>query len=196
MPGPSPRQALSWLVEVEDHPERAHLLGDGRALVAAAVADGVVRAGDEDAFGLALLTLWERGFIRLGYPTLDVDQGPDVFRGAPAYHLQQTLGAETTPEGRGWMRGPGPSHVISIHDSTIGQLALGDINNTATLVAFVQQLELAIENADAPREAKNEARRWLERFGAATRAGGDVAKTTAVDLLARVISHALGIPPA
>jgi hypothetical protein len=188
----NPRRLLTWVAMLEDE-NRTDALQGGAALIAAAREDAVISPGQEDELALAVLALYERGLVRLDYPLLDVDQGVEVFAGNPSFHLTQARAIEASAEGRSTLAPDRPAQVLNISDSTIGQLAMRDIHNTATLAVFVQSLELAIDRADAPAQAKAEARSWLKRFRLAARAGGEVAKSTGVELLAKVITEALGI---
>lgn len=193
---PNERATIRWLIQIEDDRDRAQLLNRGFSLIQAATQDKLIEVGEEDGLGLAILKLHERGLLHIDYALLESDQGPTVFRGHPSYHLQQVTAIHTLPGGRDWVREPvTPTTTFNIQGSQIGQLAGRDVNNTVTLVQFIEQLERAVDTADAAESVKDEARGLLGALKRAARAGAKVTRETGVELLAKILSDQLKLPP-
>ena len=191
----SPRTILKWLIAAEDHPDQSVALHAGQPLIDAAIAEELIASGEEDQLGLAILALHDRGLIELDYPPLEVDQGDQMFRGQPAYHLSQIKNLETTPQARELLASAAVVPQIAIGDLTIQQLALGDIQNNITLSVLIDLIDRAVQDIDAPTKAKADAAGWLKQFRASARAGGELAQATGTEVLAKVIAKVLGIPP-
>ncbi len=79
---------------------------------------------------------------------------------------------------------------MNIVNSTVGQIALGDIRNIDVFV-ILKAAEQALEQLEAPDDAKSEARTALRRM---RDAGASVISTTAGEVLAAAVRHALGLP--
>lgn len=79
---------------------------------------------------------------------------------------------------------------VNIVNSIVGQIALGDIRNIDVFV-ILDAAERALEQLDAPGDAKSEARTALRRM---RDAGASVISTTAGEVLAAAVRHALGLP--
>jgi hypothetical protein len=190
----SPATVLKWLIAAEDHPDQSSPRA-GQPLIDAALADELIAGGEEDQFALTILALYHRGLIELDYPLLEADQGDQIFRGQPSYHLAQIKNLETTPQGRRQFASTAAVPQIAIGDLTIQQLALGDIQNNITLSVLIDVIEQAVQDIEAPAQAKADAAGWLKQFRASARAGGELAQATGAEVLAKVIAKALGIPP-
>jgi hypothetical protein len=79
---------------------------------------------------------------------------------------------------------------VNIINSTVGQLALGDISNIDILV-ILDGAERALEQIDAPAEVKAEAHSVIRRM---RDAGASVISSTAREVLAAAVRQALGLP--
>lgn len=79
---------------------------------------------------------------------------------------------------------------VNIINSTVGQIALGDIRNIDVFV-ILNAAEQALEQLDAPDDAKSEARTALRRM---RDAGASVLSTTAGEVLGAAVRQALGLP--
>lgn len=83
-----------------------------------------------------------------------------------------------------------PVTQVNIVNSTVGQLALGDVNNINLLV-ILEAAERALEQIDAPAEAKEQARGVIARM---KEAGSSVISSAASEVLAAAVRHSLGLP--
>ena len=79
---------------------------------------------------------------------------------------------------------------VSIVNSTVGQLALGDISNIDVFV-ILDAAERALDRLDAPAEAKEEARRTIRRM---RDAGAAAISSVAREVLAAAVRQGLGLP--
>jgi hypothetical protein len=79
---------------------------------------------------------------------------------------------------------------INIINSTVGQLALGDIGNI-DLFVILEAAERSLDQLDAPADVKAEARTVLQRMRAA---GASVASATVTEVLAAAVRKAIGLP--
>jgi hypothetical protein len=79
---------------------------------------------------------------------------------------------------------------VNIVHSTVGQLALGDIRNIDVFV-ILDAAERALEQVDAPADAKSEARGAIRRM---RDAGASLMSATAREVLAAAVRQALGLP--
>jgi hypothetical protein len=78
---------------------------------------------------------------------------------------------------------------VNIVNSTVGQLALGDIRNIDVFV-ILEAADRALEQIDAPAEAKAEARGVIRRM---REAGASVISSAASEVLAAAVRQALGL---
>jgi hypothetical protein len=78
---------------------------------------------------------------------------------------------------------------INVVNSTVGQLALGDIHNV-TMTAILDAVDRAIDTVDATPEAKQEARTVVQRM---RDAAGSVVSSTASGVLEAALRHSLGL---
>lgn len=83
-----------------------------------------------------------------------------------------------------------PAPQVNIINSTVGQLALGDIRNIDVFV-ILKAAEQALDQIDAPDDVKSEARGALLRM---RDAGASLLSTAARETLAAAIRQALGLP--
>lgn len=79
---------------------------------------------------------------------------------------------------------------VNIINSTVGQIALGDIRNIDVFV-ILNAAEQALEQLEAPDDAKSEARTALRRM---RDAGASVLSTAAGEVLGAAVRQALGLP--
>jgi hypothetical protein len=185
---------MRWFVALEAEDARGDAFRGGWPLLAAAIGDGLIDAGDEDGFALAMLHLHERKLVFIDLPLLETDQGAEMFRRRPSYQLQEATGVYSLPDGKGWVSGAAPSATFNVAGSTVGQIAGHDITNL-TVSQFVELVEQAIDGAEAPAEAKAEARGWIRVFREALSGGGAVARDAAVGVLSRAAQDMFGTPP-
>jgi hypothetical protein len=79
---------------------------------------------------------------------------------------------------------------VNIVNSTVGQLALGNISNIDMFV-ILDAADRALDQIDAPPAVKEEARSAIRRM---RDAGASLVSSTARDILAAAVRHALGLP--
>jgi hypothetical protein len=79
---------------------------------------------------------------------------------------------------------------VNIVNSTVGQVALGDISNIDVFV-ILDAAERALEQIDAPAETKAEVRGVIRRM---RDAGASTISSTATEVLAAAVRQALGLP--
>lgn len=79
---------------------------------------------------------------------------------------------------------------VNIVNSTVGQLALGNVNNIDVKI-LLEGMERALENMDASEMDKEQARSTIQRM---REVGGTVASSTVSNLLAAALRQALGLP--
>jgi len=79
---------------------------------------------------------------------------------------------------------------INIVNSTVGQVALGDIKNIDIFVVL-DAMERSLETVEASPEEKEQARSAIQRM---RDAGGAVATSTTATVLAAALRHALNLP--
>lgn len=175
-------ELLEWLVGREREGAPAP---DGKALLISGEGwDEVARA-----FGELLQLGWVRAdWMR--WPGQGREPNPGYMT---VMDMQQYNGLQVTEKGYAMEsdrkpRTDGPT--FNIHDSTIGQLAGGDINNL-TIERLLIAVEQAIEQADGSDEEKQEARAML---GRAREAVLGVGSGAAGGVLAGAIKATLGIP--
>jgi len=181
----TPGRILEWIGSIEDRGDQTTLTV-GRRLVKAAQ-----RAGYLDGQPLSLDRL-----ARV-LDTLRID-GALSFRDQHSGHrsrygpllgvdLESCRDFHVTANGRKDLDVGKPS--VSIHNSVVGQLALGDINNL-TLVKLLDAVEAAVDQSDASEEEKGEARQAMAR---ARRALEEVGSSAAGDLIASALRTVLGV---
>jgi len=96
-------------------------------------------------------------------------------------HGHEALAARSTKAG---------ATQVNIVNSTVGQLALGDIRNIDVFM-ILDAAEQALERIDAPADAKAEARSAIRRM---RDAGASLISATAREVLAAAVRQALGLP--
>lgn len=79
---------------------------------------------------------------------------------------------------------------VNVVNSTVGQLALGNINNV-TITTILDAVETSIDSVKATPEAKEEARGVVGRM---REAATTVASATAQGVLETAVRHSLGLP--
>jgi hypothetical protein len=110
------------------------------------------------------------------------DQDMQHVRGIMVTHIGHTTLAAR--------RKSSPAQQVNIVQSTVGQLALGDIDNI-DLFLIIEAAERCLDAIDAPSEAKEEARSALRRM---RDAGASIATNAAGSVLATALRQALGLP--
>lgn len=83
-----------------------------------------------------------------------------------------------------------PVTQVNIINSTVGQLALGDISNIDVFV-ILEAAERALDRIDAPPEIKEQARGVIRRM---RDAGSSVISSAAGEVLAAAVRHGSGLP--
>jgi hypothetical protein len=107
--------------------------------------------------------------------------------------MQRVRGIMVTEVGHSTLaarRKPAPARQINIIQSTVGQLALGDVANI-DLFVILNAAERCLDTIEAPAEAKEEARSVLRSM---REAGTAVATSAAGLVLATAVRQALGLP--
>jgi hypothetical protein len=87
-------------------------------------------------------------------------------------------------------RKPAPTQQINIIQSTVGQLALGDIANI-DLFVILDAAERCLDTIEVPAEVKEEARGAIRRM---RDAGASIVTSAAGSVLATAVRQALGLP--
>ncbi len=165
---PTQRAFLRWFHAVEDDPTRETALRAGYPLIEAAIADGLIDTQDVDGFAGVAIQLHDQGYLGSDHSRVE------EWGIKPSHDLQQAQNLRSTDKGRSWLA----SGHVSISGSTIGNLAMRDINvSNVNVTNFFEAWEQKIEELDASPEDKNEAREKLRMAkdiitGAAGGAGG------------------------
>jgi hypothetical protein len=182
---------LEWLVEREDN-EPGVELGGPEIMMRA----GHLNRGDQ--YAQAGVARAAAELERVQWIDWRYEIWPDR-RPEPSLHLfndqdmQRVRGIIVTGTGhaaRATRKPQVPTQQINIIQSTVGQVALGDISNI-DLFVILQAAEQQLETIDAPEKAKEEARsvlRWMRETGA------EIATSAAGSVLATAVRQALGLP--
>jgi hypothetical protein len=183
MATPSRRAILRWLHEVEDA-ERADVLMSGWPFIQGAMNDGLIGPQDADGFADVVLRMADDDLVDFDYVPRHVDQ----FGANPSADLQQVSNLRSTAKGRHWLA-ESPRPTISVANSTVGQIASGDIANVS-LVTLLEHAERAVDGVDADEADREEARGLIRRL---RDGAGEVSTAGAAGVAAQAISRALGI---
>ena len=108
-------------------------------------------------------------------------------------YVQRVEDIMVTAEGSAAMaarRSTGGGTTVNIVNSTVGQVALGDISNIDVFV-ILEAAERALGQLDAPPEVKAEARGVLQRM---REAGASVGTGAVAEILAAAVRRAFGLP--
>jgi len=123
---------------------------------------------------------------------------PNEAREPPAEHIdqqtfQRTRSIMVTSEGLQALAAQAAKDArpqVNIVNSRVGQLALGDIRNIDVFV-ILDAAERALDEIDAPADAKSEARGVLRRM---RELGTSAISATAREVLSAAVRQALGLP--
>jgi hypothetical protein len=186
-----PMELLAWIADREDDYPGAWLDGTSLMQQTAGMAgsDGL----PWEAVARAAATLRKRGYLDWDY-----DKWPNELQEPPPQHLDYMTFQRTkniTVSGAGYQalearKAKSAATQINIINSTVGQVALRDVNNIDVFV-ILKAAEQALERIDAPSEAKDEARGAIRRM---RDAGASALSSTASELLAAAVRQALGLP--
>lgn len=181
---------LEWLVQREDDEPGVEI--DGAQLMTRAA-----HLHDSDQYPWAAVARAAAELRRLGWVEwryeLPMGRGQE-----PPPHLlsdqdfRQTRAITVTSDGHSVLaaRKPAaPAQQINIIQSTVGQLALGDIANI-DLFVILNAAEQQLDTIEAPEEAKEEARGVLRRM---RETGATIATTAAGSVLATAVRQAIGL---
>jgi hypothetical protein len=184
-------QLLAWVAEREDDYPGAWLDGSSLMQQTAGMAgsDGL----PWEAVARAAATLRKRGYLDWEYV-----KWPNEQQEPPPEHIDYMNFQRTrniTVSGAGYQalearKAKSAPMQINIVNSTVGQVALRDINNI-DLFVILEAAEQALDKMDAPAEAKDEARGAIRRM---RDAGASALSSMASEVLAAAVRHALGLP--
>ena len=106
--------------------------------------------------------------------------------------MQRTRNILVTGQGHQALaaRAQTPAAQVNIVNSTVGQVALGDISNI-DLFVILKAAEQALDRIDASQEVKSEARSALQRM---RDVGSSALSSAASEVLAAAIRQAIGLP--
>ncbi len=147
---------------------------------------------DPAAVSQALSRLRAQGWISwvfTSWPNQSTEPPPHMFTDM---NTQQVRDVAVTTDGYRVLadrRSPAPTQQVNIVGSSVGQLALGNIDNI-TLTTILDGAERELAAIDAPEEAKTEVRGVLEKMRAL---GGSLSTGVAVELLTAAVRRALGL---
>jgi hypothetical protein len=186
-----PMELLAWIAERETDYPSAWL--NGTLLMQET--SGL--AGDDglpwEAVAKAAARLRKRGYLDWDY-----DLWPGESEEPPPEFIHQQNFQRTrniTVSGDGFQalaatRAKPVSAQVNIVNSTVGQVALGDISNIDVFV-ILDAAEKALEQIDAPAETKAEVRSVIRRM---RDAGVSALSATAREVLAAAVRQSLGLP--
>lgn len=186
-------ELLAWMADREDNePGQPTLFGTEFLQQAAGLAGNDSLAWDAVARSAAHLK--RLGHIDWRYiPTPNVDRPEPPLEFVDSMFLQRVQGVHVTDKGHAALaarKSESRAPQITISNSTVGQLALGDITNV-DLFVILDATERALETLDVTPAEKDEARTVLRRM----RDAGATATTSAVgNVLAAALRQALGLP--
>lgn len=186
-------ELLAWMADREDNePGRPTLFGTEFLQQAAGLAGGDGLPWDAVARSAAHLK--RLGQIDWRYmPTPNVDRPEPPLEFVDSAFLQRVQEIHVTDKGHTALasrkeRGSGTQ--ITISNSTVGQLVLGDITNVDIFV-ILDAMEQSLDAVDASPEQREEARSAIQRM---REAGSTVAGSAAGSVLGAALRQALGLP--
>jgi hypothetical protein len=184
---------LAWMADREDNePGRPTLFGVEFLQQAAGLAGGDGLPWDAVARSAAhLKRLGQIDWRYIPTPTVGRPEPPLEF--VDSSFLQQVQEIHVTDKGHAALASrqkTGSGTQITISNSTVGQLALGDITNIDIFV-ILDAMEQSLATVDASPEEREEARTAIQRM---RDAGGAVAGSAAGSVLGAALRQALGLP--
>lgn len=186
-------ELLSWMAERErNEPSRPTMFGTEFLQQAAGL------AGDDglpwDAVARAAGHLKRLGYIGWRYiPAPNVDRPEPPLEFVDSAFLQRVQEVHVTAEGHAAVASrqkADPGTRINIVNSTVGQVALGDIKNIDIFV-ILDAMERSLTALDASPEEKEQARTAIQRM---RDAGSSVGTSAAGTVLGAALRQALGLP--
>jgi hypothetical protein len=190
-----PWELLGWMADRESR-EPGALTMFGTQFVQQGQAAGLATGDDlaMESIARAAAHLKRLGHIDWSYvPTPNVDRPEPRLEFVDSAFIQRVQEIHVTDKGHSALAARGRDFVgtqINITNSTVGQLALGDIANI-DLMVILDATEKALDKLDATTEQKDEARNVIRRM---RDAGGTVASSTVSSVLGAALRNALGLP--
>jgi hypothetical protein len=184
-------QLLAWMAEREERePGMPTLFGTNFLQGAAGLAGG--DGLPWDAVARCAAHLKRLGQIDWRYLPTPGDRPEPPLEFIDSGFLQRVQGIHVTDRGHAALASRQQRHPtqINIVNSTVGQVALGDIQNIDIFVVL-DAMERSLADLDASAEDKQEARSAIARM---RQAGGAVAGSAASSVLAAALRQALGLP--
>jgi hypothetical protein len=186
---------LAWMGDREKREPGAPTMF-GTQFVQQAQAAGLATGDDlaMDSIARAAAHLKRLGYVGWSYiPTPNVDRQEPPLEFVDSAFIQRVQEIHVTDAGHTALAARGREFVgtqINISNSTVGQLALGDIANIDFFVVL-DGTEKALESIDATAEEKQAARDVIQRMRAAS---GTVASSAISSVLGAALRQALGLP--
>lgn len=186
-------ELLGWMAERErNEPSRPAIFGAEFLQQAADL------AGDDDlawdAVARAASHLKRLGYIGWRYiPVPNVDRPEPPLEFVDSAFLQRVQEIHVTAEGHAALASrqkADPAAQINIVNSTVGQVALGDIKNIDIFV-ILDAMERSLTTLDASPDEKEQARTAIQRM---RDAGSSVGTSAAGTVLGAALRQALGLP--
>lgn len=188
-----PWALLAWMVEREQNEPGSPTLWGTQFLQQAEQLATEERVA-WDAIANAAVHLKRLGYIAWTYkPVQNVDPPEPPLQFINGSFLQRVHDIHVTDRGHTAVvsrQKVDPGTQINIINSTVGQLALGDIQNIDIFV-LLDAMERSLDQIHASPEDKETARTTLERM---RDAAGNVANSAASSVLAAALRQALGLP--
>jgi hypothetical protein len=186
-------ELLGWMAQRESNePSRPTVFGTEFLQQAAGLAGTDALAWDAVARTAAHLRRLR--YVDWRYiPTPNVDQPEPPLEFVDSAFIQRVQEIHVTAEGHAALASRQKASTgaqISIVNSTVGQVALGDIKNIDIFV-ILDAMERSLATVDASPEEKEQARTAIQRM---RDAGGTVATSAAGTVLGAALRQALGLP--
>lgn len=182
---------LRWMVDREQR-ESSRPTVFGNELLNAAAADlGSDDPNAWDSVARVAVHLKRIGYIDWRYvPTPNVDPPEPPLEFIDNGFLQRVQEVHVTANGHAALAARQQGTQINVVNSTVGQLALGNIQNIDILV-ILDAMEQSLGAVDAPEAEKAEARLTIQRM---RDAAASLAGSAASSVLAAALRQALGLP--
>lgn len=182
---------LGWIAERERDYPQAPL--DGNTLMQQTTG----LAGDDglpwDAIAKAAARLRKRGYLDWDYtlwPNESQEPPPEQIDYLNFQRTRDITISGLGLQALGAQSAANPVTQVNIINSTVGQLALGDVSNIDVFV-ILDAAERALDQIDATAEAKKEARSVIGRM---REVGSSVISSAAGEVLAAAVRRGLGLP--
>ncbi len=184
-------QLLDWIAQRESDYPAASLNGNTLMQEASGMAgsDGM----PWDAVAKTAARLRKRGYLDWDYDPWPNESQEPAPESIDQENFQRATNITITSPGVHALaahRATGAATQLNIINSTVGQLALGNISNIDMFV-ILDGAERALEQIDAPAEVKEEARGVIRRM---RDVGVSVISSTTREVLAAAVRQGLGLP--